>query len=543
MSSSARRDLAVLLVICALVFWWRLGRLGLIDPDEPFYALTAREMVAGGDWVVPLIFGQPQFEKPILFYWLAAASFAAFGQNEWAARVPAALFATLLVLLTWAFGVRMMGRRAGFLAALALATTVALAGTTRVMLTDVVFAFFVVAACFSFRLAADDPRTASRWVVLGWLASALAVLTKGPLGSLIPALALWPWGARAPHPRPGGRAAWARGLALYALVTVPWYAAMIARFGGDYIRAFFVHENLERLVRAEHPANNRLDYYPAVLLLGSIPWLPVMGVVLARARGAFAGGGLVRFLWTWILSSLAFFTLAQSKLPTYILFLFVPFALLMGSTLDALLRDGFAGGRERALALGLAILQAAGLLAVLALPEYRAAVPPAVAAAACLAVAAAALARGPSRAWVAASAAGTVALLVVATTFSAEGLEPLFSVRAAAEVVRAGAPARPVLSSAFLVRGVTWYTGRPPRVISNRPQPFFTPHPVPVVRGLAALDTFTRENGSTYCITRIKEWHDLERVTDVPPPGDRLVVGDKLVMRFPPEGALHPPRR
>src|SRR4030095_14542267 len=88
--SSSVRDLIILLLVCFLVFWWRLGKLGLIDPDEPFYAQTAREMVATGDWITPQIFGHPQFEKPIFFYWFTAASFKVFGETEFAARVPSA---------------------------------------------------------------------------------------------------------------------------------------------------------------------------------------------------------------------------------------------------------------------------------------------------------------------------------------------------------------------------------------------------------------------------------------------------------------------
>src|SRR6266568_9087066 len=149
MSSSTRRDLAVLLVVCALAFGWRLGRLGLIDPDEPFYAQTATEMLARHDWTTPHIFGAPQFEKPALFYWLACLSFSALGRNELAARLPGALAATVLVLLTWAFGRRAFGTRAGLLAAVVLATGVAYAVTARMMLTDMVFAAFVCTACFA----------------------------------------------------------------------------------------------------------------------------------------------------------------------------------------------------------------------------------------------------------------------------------------------------------------------------------------------------------------------------------------------------------
>src|SRR5258708_31531914 len=102
---SAWRDAALLVLVCTLIFWWRLGSLGLIDPDEPFYAQTAHEMVATGDWVTPQIFGHPQFEKPIFFYWLTAASFKVFGESEFSARLSSALPGPVLVLLAYAFGI------------------------------------------------------------------------------------------------------------------------------------------------------------------------------------------------------------------------------------------------------------------------------------------------------------------------------------------------------------------------------------------------------------------------------------------------------
>src|SRR5438132_979499 len=114
------RHVALLLLVCAVVFWWRLGKLGLIDPDEPFYAQTAHEMIRTGDWLVPRIFGQPQFEKPPLYYWLVAGSFRVFGENEFAGRLPSALFGTALVLMTYAFARRIFNPRAGLLSALVL---------------------------------------------------------------------------------------------------------------------------------------------------------------------------------------------------------------------------------------------------------------------------------------------------------------------------------------------------------------------------------------------------------------------------------------
>jgi 4-amino-4-deoxy-L-arabinose transferase-like glycosyltransferase len=538
MSATTRRDLAALLLLCALLFGFRLGRLGLIDPDEPFYAQTAAEMLDRHDWVTPHIFGRPQFEKPVLFYWLSAASFAALGRNELAARLPGALAATALVLLTWAFGRRAFGARAGWLAGLVLASGVAFAVTARMMLTDAVFGVFVCASCFLLWRAVEpaSPPDRGRWLALAALASALAALTKGPLGLLIPALAALAWRLASRRPLPLRRRDWLVAAALWALVATPWYAAMLALYHGDYARAFFVHENLERLIRAEHPANNRLDYYPAVLTLGSFPWLPALAVALGRARRRIAAGGPALYLAAWFAASFVFFTLAQSKLPTYVLFLFVPLALFTGATLDELLRDGFTGRGERVLALTLAALQALALIAALALPEARPFAPTVLGAAACLALAALLLARRPSRAWVAASAAATLALIIGATTWSADAIEAATSARPAARALAQRHDSwAPVLSSPFLVRGVWYYAHRGARVLSNRGQPFFTPHPLPVVRGPEELRAFARDHGPTLCVMRAKEWREIERRADPPLAAETEAIGDKLIVRVDPD--------
>jgi 4-amino-4-deoxy-L-arabinose transferase-like glycosyltransferase len=375
-------------------------------------------------------------------------------------------------------------------------------------------------------------------VVAAFALAALAALTKGPLGLLIPGLAAWAWLGITRRPFPAGGAGLAAALSLFLLIAGPWYAVMLAEYRWDYVRAFFIHENFERLIRAEHPANNRLDYYPAVLVLGSFPWMPLLGVTLLRVRRLLADGGAALYLACWFATSFVFFTLAQSKLPTYVLFLFVPLALFAGVTLDRLLRDGFQGRGERGLAMGLAAFQALAACAAFAVPAFRPMFAPVAATAVCLALAAILLARGPSVGWASASAASTVALIVGATTWSAAALEAETSVRPVAMALERQADRdSPVLTSAFLARGVWYYTGRGGRVLSNRGQPFFTPHPLPLVRGAPGLREFVREHGTTWCVMRAKEWREIEQLD---PAGIRApcdTVGDKLIVRVDPAAA------
>ena len=246
-------------------------------------------------------------------------------------------------------------------------------------------------------------------------------------------------------------------------------------------------------------------------------------------------GGVTLYLACWFVTSFVFFTLAQSKLPTYILFLFVPLALFAGVTLDALLREGFRSRAERVLALALAAFQALGMCVVFFFPAFRAFFVPAAVAAGCLEVSAILLSRKPSIGWVAASVAATLALVVGATTWSAGAIEAETSVRPAAMVLERHAdPDAPVLTSAFLARGVWYYTRRGGRVLSNRGQPFFTPHPLPLVRGASGLRDFVREHGPTYCVMRAKEWREIEKLEPGGLSAARDTVGDKLIVRVSP---------
>ncbi len=105
-SAAARVAWAILILSTLYIsYFHNLGAIGLVGPDEPRYSWIARDMVESGDWVTPRLYGQPWFEKPVLYYWSAALSFKFFGVSEASARLPsafAALFATLaMAWLAW----------------------------------------------------------------------------------------------------------------------------------------------------------------------------------------------------------------------------------------------------------------------------------------------------------------------------------------------------------------------------------------------------------------------------------------------------------
>ncbi len=498
-------------LVCFAAFWWRLGSIGLIDPDEPFYAQSAREMVQTGDWLTPQIYGAPQFEKPILYYWLVASSFKALGESEFAGRLPTALFATALVLTVWAWASRLFGARSGFLGALILATGLEFSVMSRLMLTDVPLAFFLTGSLLSYWSALSSRKP--WWLVGHFVFSALAVLTKGPIGSIIPLLAVLAFSAvtrTAPVLR--GRGFW-MGLGAYAVVVAPWYALMFAWHGRQFWQEFFVRDNWLRLIVAEHPANNHFYYYIGLLLIGSIPWLPVVAATARRLWRDARRDRRLAFLCSWLLSSLLFLTVAQSKLPSYAFFLFVPVALLAGVTLDSLCRLGFRDAAEKWLILATAALQ---LVAALAAPLAQPARPfglPALLTAGCLAIAGVFLFRRMWQPWVAASAAASLVLITSALTFARDHVEADSSARPVAQqlmLLRSGD--EPLLSGKFLIRGIIYYTHGPVAVLSNKPHPFWADHPLPVIvwRG-GGIERFLTANHTALCAVRASEWQTLSK--------------------------------
>lgn len=508
------RDLLILLLLSYAAFWWNLGKLGLVDPDEPFYALTGREMVQSGDWMTPRIFGQPQFEKPIFYYWMLAGSYRVFGESEWAGRLPAAVAATLLVLLTYAFARRMFNARAGLIAGVFMTGGLELCLMGRLMLTDIPLALFITASLFCYWLALEEPERRHRWIFAHMVFTGLAVLTKGPIGTLVPLFATLsftyfgkrPWMLR-------GRGFWL-GLTAYAAIVLPWYSLMTVEHGWKFIDEFFYRDNWLRFIKAEHPANNHFWYYPGVLLLGSIPWLPAVLLAFRRLAVGLKSTPAMLFCGCWFLPNLLFLTAAQSKLPSYGFYLFLPLAFLVGAALDSVLSHGFQTRGEKAMVIGAAIFQAAVTFAAPFLPVARPFAVTVWAFSAALAVAGGALLLRRYRLWLAATALSTVVFILCALTFSFGPMERMLSIRPIAQKMKAERrDGEPLLAGKFALRGVVYYTGFPVAVLSRKPHPFWADHPVKVIVGRGELDQLLADHPTALCTMRQADWSTFYKST------------------------------
>lgn len=344
--------MAVLLALSlALAASWfgTLDYRKLIKSDEGRYAEIAREMAASGDWVTPRYNGVKYFEKPVLLYWATAAAFRLFGENEWTARLWVGLTGFAAIVLAFLAGKALFGMRAGILAAAVLASSPLWVLAGHLNTTDMGVAFFLHGALCSFLLAhrAGIPAALSRRYMLAcWAAMALAVLSKGLIGVVLPALALAAYLGVARDPGLLGRLHIGKGLLLFLAIAVPWYAAVSLR-NPEFPGFFFIHEHFGRYTTVEgYNRSGPWWFFAGILAAGMLPWTLIVPAAFAPAMreiGMAAPAGAVRprlMLALWTLSILLFFSVSRSKLPGYIVPVLPAMAMLCGAALTGMSRKG-----------------------------------------------------------------------------------------------------------------------------------------------------------------------------------------------------------
>jgi 4-amino-4-deoxy-L-arabinose transferase-like glycosyltransferase len=326
------RFLLGLALMGLVLFFYRLGAPGLMDPDEGRYAEIAREILASGNWLIPHLNLLPYLEKPPLVYWLTALSFGGLGPSELAARLPAALSALGGVYLAYRLGRSFWGRGPAVTSALVLGTSAGYLAMGRLLTLDMTFALFLNLGVGLGFLALRRPRP-FLWL-WAYGALALAVLTKGPVAVVLAGLI---WGAWALLSRqPLASLIQPRAWMLLAAVSLPWFARVQWQFP-DFFRFFILEHHLGRYLSPEmHP--QPLYYYLPVLLGLMLPWSWLLPWSLSRRETAADPERLFLLLWAGVI--LTFFSLSRGKLPSYILPALLPLALLLGRTLDLRGRGG-----------------------------------------------------------------------------------------------------------------------------------------------------------------------------------------------------------
>lgn len=355
-----RRNVLLLALLLALVWFANLEARKLIRPDEGRYAEVAREMVVTGDWVTPRQNGLKYFEKPVLQYWTTAIAFELFGVHHWTARLWPALTGFLGVLLTALVGARFWGLRAGLMAAAVAGSSLLYVLIAHINTLDMGVAFFLCLGLFSLMLAQRErvaSTTARNWMWLAWAALGLAVLTKGLIGAALPAASLILYTLWSRDWSLWKRMRMGSGLLIFFAVAAPWFIVVCIK-NPEFFQFFFIHEHFDRFLTKAHSRAGPPWYFVPILLAGMLPWTLLMFDACARALPLEAEGenGFQpkRFLMTWIIFVMVFFSASSSKLPSYILPVFPAVALLIGEYLARIRPGALALHIVPALALGIA---------------------------------------------------------------------------------------------------------------------------------------------------------------------------------------------
>jgi 4-amino-4-deoxy-L-arabinose transferase-like glycosyltransferase len=387
-------------LICGVAFIWHLGTTGLVDETEPLFAEASRQMTVTGDLITPYFNNQTRFDKPPLVYWLMAMSYRIFGVNSWSVRLPSALAAIALTCLAfytlWQYqernkeegrrkkeegkreeGKREEGKREEgislspplpfslpWLGSALIALNPETIAWGRTGVSDMLLTGCMCCALLSFFLGYassqentpdninnnETPTTSiinwasslfqysSPWYLAFYLLVALAILTKGPVGLVLPLLIIgsftiylgnWREVTRSIQPL--------KGLLLILIITLPWYILVTAANGNAFINSFFGYHNIERFTQVVNRHWAPWYFYFVVVLIGFAPWSVYLPIAIGNLqvwkrtywRRKSPWEQLSLFAFFWFISIFLFFTIAVTKLPSYVLPLMPASALLL----------------------------------------------------------------------------------------------------------------------------------------------------------------------------------------------------------------------
>jgi len=406
MGQQSLRHQAWIVVAAGIVFLTNLGVPSLWDEDETYYATTSREMLQSGDWVMPTFNGEVFPHKPPMMYWMMISGFKLFGVGELGARFWSAVLGIAGALATYHLGRLLFRAEVGFWAGLAMASTLLFTVSARAATADSLLVFVTTLSMLLFVLSGQSKVAGTRrvpsaeaetgtadgtrrvpatfqtvngyvprsWilVVLMYACMGVAVLTKGPVGLLLPAASIGLFlmfmnhaERRGPLSQTTGWKTWAvelarvcspvnflrslwqmrplTGLIVVTAVAAPWFVAVSMRTGGTFVLEFLGTHNLQRAVRAFEGHSGPFFYYIPAILVGFFPWSVFLGPCLTEAGRRIRHGHAWRtgylFAACWVGVFVVAWSIPSTKLPHYVLTAYPALALLTGAFVDAWVTD------------------------------------------------------------------------------------------------------------------------------------------------------------------------------------------------------------
>lgn len=365
-----------LMPVLAVIAWlsFSAGLRPLSVPDEGRYVGVAWEMLRSGQWLVPTLDGLPFFHKPPLFYWITGAALSLLGPDAWAARLASLASATAAVLALYALLRRWSDARVARWSAIVLATQPLLFGGAQFANLDM-----LVAGCITVSIALlahavlclDGGRAVPRGVLpAAYAMAALGVLAKGLIGALLPAGIVMVWLVLMRRTRLVARLVSPSGVALFAIIAVPWFVAMHQRFDG-FLHYFFVWHHFQRFAQAGFNNEQPFWFYVPVIALLTLPWSLALFKLWKAPAAPDGPRRLLRgLMWVWAIGVVAFFSAPRSKLVGYVLPALPALAALIADAIWSSSRDAQRTERRLRWTAALAAVVCVGSIVAIAIKDH-----------------------------------------------------------------------------------------------------------------------------------------------------------------------------
>ncbi|HEX4046139.1 MAG TPA: phospholipid carrier-dependent glycosyltransferase, partial [Gammaproteobacteria bacterium] len=294
------------------------------------------------------------FEKPVLYYWLSAAAIKIAGLSIGSIRGVNAILGLLGCLLTYVTACRLYGRLTGLLAALILGTSLLYFVMAQMISLDLPVTVFLAATLYAFILGYQYPpgnktRRAYFWGAAA--SAALAVLTKGLIGIVLPLLVIAAWlMMMQPFSAKTGYRSYLKNsfatltqlylpscLLVFLLIAAPWHL-LVGYYNPEFFYFYFIEQHVLRYATKAIGHYQPVWYFIPILILGLLPWVVFLPQAIAASLPRHwqqrQNAATPLFFLLWAVLIFIFFSFSKSKLIPYILPVFPPLAILLGHYLS-----------------------------------------------------------------------------------------------------------------------------------------------------------------------------------------------------------------
>lgn len=324
----------IVLILSALIYFIGNSWLSITDPIESNYALTAKEMLMNQNYLSPQIFDHYWYDKPIFYYWELIIGFKIFGISNFGARFFSGLIALCNIFLVFRFVKAQTNHIIAIVSAIIVSISVEYWIIAKSIITDMTLGLCFNAILMSFYMGYSQHKRQSPcykyYYLLAYIASAIAVLTKGPIGFLLPGFIILVYLVIRRDIRELLNLQLIPGMAIFILVAGSWYYYMYAIHGDDFVNIFLGVHNWLRATVSEHPKFNVWYYYLPITIISLFPWSIILPKLIYNNRKIwFTNIPFHSFLAIWAGTVILFFSCMATKYSTYTFPALTPLAILM----------------------------------------------------------------------------------------------------------------------------------------------------------------------------------------------------------------------